>query len=97
MNADAAWFDGIDHRGAVLVSLFEDPLRAGELKMEMVFNQTGTALRMELNEDLAIRMAQSLNSWYNGIVSSDIDTATDLTPHDALRHGTIRDHRGWPV
>ena len=68
------YFEDDTEDGKFTVLLFEDPLRKGELKMEVRLNGigklgedrdlNGIALRPELDEELATRLADALTRWY---------------------------------
>lgn len=67
------YFEDDTMDGKFTISLFEDPNQAGDLKMEvrlngstgnLPFGSGGLAVRPELDEALAYRLATALNNWY---------------------------------
>jgi hypothetical protein len=73
-----AYFEDDSEDGKTTVLLFEDPLRPGELKMEARLNP-GPAVRVELDEKFATRLAFALNAWYahSGRESDDWEPGYD--------------------
>jgi hypothetical protein len=71
-NLTGSFFEDDTEDGKFTIRLFEDPVREGELKMEVNANGTsngggeigGIAVRPELDKRLANALATALWAWY---------------------------------
>lgn len=59
-----AFFEDDTEDGKFTLRLFEDPLREGELKLEVTDNSGIITVRPELDSRLALRLTNALWAWY---------------------------------